>query len=428
MNLIYSKPKSLSTLEAQLRAYSDLSEQDAQRLASVTFNGGPTVPPPITPREHWPHLNEKQLRVAEYRIKRLERAINLAYPLLAAETPDPDGVFTSFLSADYLDYPAGTVATRRRSSFGELVFIDRQFVVRETIITDITPPVSVELTPQAVAGVNAWGELAAKIGELLLRPVVSEIGSAIFAQLFPPGVPAYFDQVYKEFESIVQSVINENKRKELAGSVNAVQDGMITYNTIKRDPPKYEESQRILSTIWEKSLEITNQLKQFPEIGLGLFVVAGGLHLAILQEKAITDRDHENPNDSPWADDLTRKSAEFAPFAIENRHRIISTRANAISPVKFVEDVHLVPGVGPIDYSYWFWQDTILGDVHTYSWRGSCCNPNPQQTANNDRQSRWDNTVGAMTKVLEAVEPTANDWKKVGAEPIPDRAAQAAAV
>jgi hypothetical protein len=60
-------------------------------------------------------------------------------------------VFTSFLSADYLDYPAGTVAARRRSSFGELVFIDTQFVVRESIITDITPPVSVELTPQAGA-------------------------------------------------------------------------------------------------------------------------------------------------------------------------------------------------------------------------------------------------------------------------------------
>ena len=151
MDLIYSKPKSLSTLEAQLRAYSDLSEQDAQRLASETFNGGSTVPPPITPRDHWPHMNEKQLRVAKYRIKRLERAINMAYPLLAAETLDPDGVFTSFLSADYLDYPAGTVAARRRSSFGELVFIDTQFVVRESIITDITPPVSVELTPQAGA-------------------------------------------------------------------------------------------------------------------------------------------------------------------------------------------------------------------------------------------------------------------------------------
>jgi hypothetical protein len=30
------------------------------------------------------------------------------------------------------------------------------------------------------------------------------------------------------------------------------------------------------------------------------------------------------------------------------------------------------------------------------------------------------NTVGAMTNVLAAVEPTANDWKKVGADPIPN--------
>src|SRR5215831_16808433 len=107
--------------------------------------------------------------------------------------------------------------------------------VRETIITDITPPLSVELTPQDGTGAIAWGALAAEIGKSLLRPVASEIGSAIFAKLFPPGVPAYFDQVYKEFENIVQGVINENKRRELNGRVNAVQDGMITYNTIKGD-------------------------------------------------------------------------------------------------------------------------------------------------------------------------------------------------
>lgn len=420
MDLIYSKPKSLSTLEAQLRAYSDVSEQNAQRLASETFNGGPTVPPAITPREDWPHMDEKQLRLAEYRIKRLERAINLAYPLLAGETLDADGMFTSILSADYLDYAAGTVCARRRTSFGELVFVDTQFTVQEAVITETTPPVSVELAPQAAPGVLAWGVLAAEIAKSLLGAVGKEIGSAIFAKLFPPGVPPYFDQVYKEFENIVQGVINENKRRELSGRVNAVQDGMVTYNTIKKDPAKYEESQRILSSLWNESRNLTSELKEFPEIGLGLFVVAGGLHLAILQERAITDGHHKNPNDSPWAEDLIRKVAEFAPFAIENRNRIINTRANAISPVKFVEKTTYIPPAGPVDASYWVWQDTFVGGEYRYPKRRGCCDPDPEQTARNDRQSRWDNTVGAMTRVLEAVEPTANDWKRVGANPIPN--------
>jgi hypothetical protein len=151
-----------------------------------------------------------------------------------------------------------------------------------------------------------------------------------------------------------------------------------------------------------------------------LFVVAGGLHLAIVQEKAITDRDHKNPNDSPWANDLIRKAAEFAPFAIENRNRIINARANAISPVKFVEKTTYIPGGGPIDSSYWFWSDSFVGGEYRYPVRRGCCDPDPQQTANNDRQTRWNNTVGAMTNVLAAVEPTANDWKKVGSDPIPN--------
>ncbi len=419
MDLIYSKPKSLSILEAQLRAYSDLSEQDAQRLASESFNGGPTVPPPITPRDHWPHMNAQQLRVAEYRIKRLERAINQAYPLLATETLDPDGVFTSILSADFLDYPAGTVCARRRTSFGEIFFVDIEFVVRDGVITDSKPPVSAELTPHAGPGALAWGTLALNIASSLIRPLAGEIGSAIFAKLFPPGVPAYFDQVYKEFESIVQGVINENKRRELSGRVNAVQDGMITYNTIKADPPKYEESQRILSTVWNESRTVTSELKEFPEIGLGLFVVAGGLHLAIVQEKAISDKHHKDPNDSPWAEDLIRKAEEFAPFALENHNRIISTRASAISLVKFVQQTSHIPGGGPVDSSYWFWEDTFVGGRYRYPKRRGCCDPDPEQTAHNDRRSRWDSTVGVMTNVLAAVDPAANDWKKVGANPIP---------
>jgi hypothetical protein len=214
-------------------------------------------------------------------------------------------------------------------------------------------------------------------------------------------------------------VINENKRRELSGRVSAVQDGMITYNTIKKDPGKHQESQNLLSTLWNESRIITSELKEFPEIGLGLFVVAGGLHLAILQERAITDKDHKNPNDSPWATDLIRKALEFAPFAIENRHRIINTRANAISPVKFVEQTNHIPGAGPVDASYWFWQDTFVGGSYRYPKRKGCCDPEPEQTARNERQSRWDSTVGAMTRILEAVEPTANDWKRVGANPIP---------
>jgi hypothetical protein len=419
MNLIYSNPKSMSTLEAQLRAYSDLSEAHAQKLASQTFNGGPRVPPSITPRENWPHLDEKERRLVEYRIKRIERAINMGYPLLADETLDANGVFSSFLSADYLDYPAGTVAVRRRSSFGELVFIDTRFAVQESVIVDITPPVIIELTPEiGAAGIN-WGNLAADIGKSLLGSAASAIGSAIFDKLFPPGVPAYFNQVYEQFESIVQGVINENKRKELSAKVNTIQDIMITYNKIKRDPPKYVESQGILETAWKKSVSVTNELKEFNEIGLGLFVVAGGLHLAIVQEKAITDRDHKDPNDSPYAADLIRKAEEFAPFAIEKRNLIISTRANHITPVKYVKDSTFIPGAGPVDSSYYFWRDTFVGDSHTYSTRLPCCGPHPLETAKNDRQARWDSTVGAMTNALAAVVPTAGDWQKVGANPIP---------
>src|SRR5262249_60153080 len=103
--------------------------------------------------------------------------------------------------------------------FGCLFFMAPNFVVRESDTPDIPPPVSVDLTPPGAPG--AWGTLAAEIGKSLLRPLAKEIGSAIFAKLFPPGVPAYFDQVYKEFENIVHGVINEIKQGELGGRGNS---------------------------------------------------------------------------------------------------------------------------------------------------------------------------------------------------------------
>ena len=417
MDLIYSRPESEQTLEAQLRAYSGLSEEEAQRVASTTFHGGPYTPPPLTPRSDWPHMDEKELRLAEYRIKRIERAINESYPLLEGETIQPGGVFSSYLSADYLDYPLGTAAVRRHTSFGELVFIEAQFVIKGTAITETSLPVVLE--PSAEALEFTWGGLAVDIGKGLLGSVVGAIGSAIFEKIFPPGVPPYFDQVYKEFEKIVQGVINETKRKELSGQVASVQDGMITYNTIKRDPSKYQESQGILATIWNDSRYVTNELQQFPEIGLGLFAVSGGLHLAIVQEKALTDRAHKDPNDSQWAAELIRKAQEFQPFAVGNHNRIIGTRANAISEVEFVKHFTNIPMAGPVDDSYWVWKDTFAGDRHTNPAKGSCCDSNPKQSARNDRQARWDSTVGARTHSLAPVIPTADSWRKLGANPIP---------
>ena len=154
--------------------------------------------------------------MVQYRIKRIERAINEGYPLLENETMDPDGVFSSFLSADYLDYPVGTVAVRRRTSFGELVFIDTRFVVRDAAITDTAPPAEAVQLRLATAAFT-WGGLALDITKSLASSIASGIGSSIFEKLFPPGVPAYFDQVYSEFEKIVQGVINETKRRELSG-------------------------------------------------------------------------------------------------------------------------------------------------------------------------------------------------------------------
>jgi hypothetical protein len=421
MQIVYSKPKDMQTLALQLMAYSDMTEEAALRSASEAIHGTTSFPIPLQPREDWPHVPEREMRVIHYRIHRIITAIAESYPLLRGEEMEKDGYFATYLSKDYLHFPVGTVAVRRTTSFGELVFFDNSFVFKDKSITGHHRPIVPDLDSNPNLKVGAaikWGDLAIDIAKSLASSIAGKAGAAIFDKLFPAGVPSYFDEVYTQFERIINKAIAENKRKEISASVSAVQDGMRTYNIIKKDPAKYEQSQQMLSDLWNESRNLVSTIMVFNEVGLGLFSVAGGLHLAILQERAFTDRDHEDPNDSPWAIELLAKANAFAPWAIAEHNKTIKTRGDAITEVKFVQRSVFVPGAGMVDESYYVWEDKIAGDRYTYNKRQGCCDPDPVATSHADRQRRWNDTVVVMTENLKPLIIAAEDWKTMTTMPL----------
>jgi len=422
MHIIYYHSTDMKTLARQLMAYSEISEEAAMQLASEGINRIDHFPIPLQPEGQWPTLPEDQIRIIRYRMHRLITAINQSYPLLEGETIERDGYLATYLAKDYFDYPAGTIVVHRQSSFGDIYFMDSSFSFNgEAILGDPHPEVNSLLLQDnmTIAGAFSWGDLAIDIAKSLAGAVVGKIGSSIFDELFPAGVPPYFDAVYAQFEKIINKSIAENKRKEMSAAVLSIQDGMRTYNRIKMDPPKRKESQDMLSTLWNESRILTNTIKEFNEVGLGLFAVAGGLHLAILQERALTDPDHTDPNTSPWAKDLIAKATEFKNWGNDTRYNTIKTRGDAITEVKLIQKSSFVPGAGPVDSSYYIWEDKLTGERFTYNKRESCCDSNPHGTAKNERQKRWDETVVVMTNNLQPLVVATDNWNKLTAQPLP---------
>lgn len=422
MHLIYYHATDMKTLARQLMTYSELPEEAAMMLASEGINRIEHFPIPLQPKDQWPALPENEMRIVHYRMHRLIMAINRSYPLLEGEVIQDDGYLASYLAKDYADYPAGTVVVRRQTSFGEIYFMDSSFSIREQQIQGNSNPEVGSLLAQPnleLAEDFSWGGLAIDIAKSLASAIAGKIGSSIFDTYFPPGVPPYFDQVYAQFEKIINKSIAENKRKEMSAAVLSIQDGMRTYNRIKADPPKHAESQRILSDLWNESRQLTNNIKEFNEVGLGLFAVAGGLHLAILQERALTDPDHTDPNKSPWATDLIAKAGEFTTWGRTTRQNTLTTRGNAITQVTLVQKSNFIPGAGPVDASYYLWEDKFTGERFTYDKRESCCDSNPRQTALNARQKRWDETVVVMTNSLAPLVTATDNWNKLTSQPLP---------
>jgi hypothetical protein len=422
--LIYAQSKDKKTLADKLVAYSDLPRQEAENLAS-SAGPGPYIPLPLMDASAiLSVLSEEMRRTFRYRSLMLEKAIRWAYPLAIDEELLEDGLLTTCLSEAAIEYPRGTIAVQRKTNLGEILFLDQEFTfdIDSKELVDNRP----DYSPEALAGAQAeafafgWATLGLDIAKGLLGALANKIGSAIFARLFPPGTPAYFEQVYQEFRKIVRQEIEENTIKLLVGEVAAVQTHMFAYANHRRTGNS-DAAQQEIAQAWNRSVLVTSKLLQFPVAGLGPFLTAGGLHLAILQERALRDPTVNDPNDSSWAtiyyDTLAQ---QYLPYVGSQPDKIVRERAAHITPVVFVPKTGGTPW-GPIDESYWLWRDPAYPPPQhrVYPKNGGCCGPNPEARAREAREAHYQMVVKDWTIKLNPVREIASSWQRARETPLP---------
>ena len=425
--LIYARSKDRKTLADKLVAYSDLPRQEAEDFASSAGPGPYVALPLMDSSAILRDLPEETQRIFRHRALMLEEAIRRAYPLAIDEELLEDGLLTTWLSEAAIEYPRGTLAIQRKTTLGEIIFLDQEFTFdidsKELVdnskeLIDNRP----DYSPEALAGAKAeefapgWGDLGLDIAKSLLGALAGKIGSAIFARLFPPSVPSYFEQVYQEFRRIVNQAIEENAIRLLVGDVAAVQTHMSAYAD-HRQRGNSDAARQDLKAAWNRSVEVTSKLRtSFPVAGLGPFLTAGGLHLAIIQERALRDPGVNDPNDSSWAGVYVRTAGDFSSYVGSEHDKIVSDRAKQITPVVFREKMQFVPPYGPTyDHSFWWYEDKLERARREFlrSKRWTL------QLAEDQRTNHYQDRIGKLTRALAPVKETAHHWRVARDRPLP---------
>jgi hypothetical protein len=417
--LIYAQSKDRKTLADKLVAYSDLPRPEAENLAS-SAGPGPYVPLPLMDSSAiLRDLPEETQRIFRHRSLMLEEEIRWGYPLAIDEELLKDGLLTTWLSEAAIEYPRGTIAIQRKTNLGEIIFLNQEFTfdIDSKELVDNRP----DFSPEALAGAQAeefafnWATLGLDIAKSLLGALAGKIGSAIFARLFPPSVPSYFEQVYQEFRKIVRQEIEENSIRLLVGDVAAVQTHMSAYAQHRQRGNRDAAGQALLEA-WNRSVQVTSRLREFPVAGLGPFLTAGGLHLAIIQERALRDTTVNDPNDSSWAEIYVDTAGKFSSYVGSQPDKIVSERAAQITPLTFTERWSHTPW-GPIDGSFWFYADPGWAPplrrqmFRSDGWK--------LQLAKDQRINHHQKVTVPLTNALAPAKETAHHWRVARETPLP---------
>lgn len=93
-------------------------------------------------------------------------------------------------------------------------------------------------------GVN---KIASQLAEALLKGIGGKVGALIFDEIFPTGVPGYFNEVYAEVARIVHKEITDNTIHEVNGKINGTKHWVaITYTNAKDSGERKEELTALL--------------------------------------------------------------------------------------------------------------------------------------------------------------------------------------
>ncbi|WP_250476042.1 hypothetical protein [Caballeronia sp. GAFFF1] len=272
--------------------------------------------------------------------------------------------------------------------------------------------------------------IAVKLSEALLGatdiPGLSAVGTAIIGHLFPSQEkpPSYFTEVYQQIRNIVHEELVANDISNVNNFINGVVSWVrADYSVLKDEPDHKAEAAKNLDNYNNDFFtKVLSVLYAYPEASFSVFLVGAGVHMALLQELALTDAQPASPLESAYVRILRGRADEYVRHVREVWPRIVQKRRDAFS--FNVERTLVTVGwnpdgpLPPDTYYYVSWADATTGQSNrrgaSESERGRVCDEMHAEMA-----ARQQAAVEKLANDLGAPETIATNWERLRQNPLP---------
>ncbi len=286
--------------------------------------------------EDFPKLDHRQKKIFQIKMDCAINEIDTHYPFVLDEKLEND--FFSYLTEPLFNLPTNTPLLKRTTSLSTTFYFFPNLLVKdsglEKVISDIKVDTSKSFqAPQISESVTTT--IVSSLGIGIVKGIGGKIGAEIFNKIFPPGVPSYFGDVYKEITKIVHKEVTEVIINQVDGEINGVQAWVKdTYIPRKNSKVSRKQLSDLLTPFVNKLYtEATYTLMEpeFQNPGFSVFLVASLMHLNLIQEQALVDPDQKDPTKSSFAQTVRKNARTYSNYIEKVYPIIMKERLDAIT-------------------------------------------------------------------------------------------------
>jgi hypothetical protein len=264
-----------------------------------------------------------------------------------------------------------------------------------------------------MAEVLSMAGVATQLGIGLLRGVAGKGGALLIEEFMPAGVPTYFDRVYEEITRIVKAEVQANTVAEIDGHLK----GIVGYVQHEYPSDVRQHPDRALEKLDEYILTLRTDVlgpleeEAFRKPGLSVYLIAGGLHLALLQEQAVRER--TAPGGETYLEPLRRYAADQARAG---RLAWGEVRADRETAVSLEEGRKLRQSGGYAStVQSWYWSDAVSGFKSSRTWEDG----DAKADATAARDERREMVLIDLDARMSRPATTLARWELLGTYPLP---------
>jgi hypothetical protein len=388
-------------------------------LSSIESHGASIS---IAEEKDFPLLKPEQNSAIEARKRCALKDIEKKYPLLSGEVVQAD--FFTFLKSPYNELPINTPVLKRVTNMAETYYLFEGLkIVDGTIeISYTTKPTYTTFEAAPIKSVTV--EIAKNLAGGLVSGIGDKIGALIFDAIFPPGVPSYFDEVYREIRKIVKEEVVSNTIDIINGRINGTQQWVATVYTPRKnqDPPIPREElfdmlKHYVDLLFTEAVGILLE-RGYDKPGFSVFLVAAGMHLALLQEQALVDPHQNDPTKSSFAESVKLTAKRYADHIADIYPQITDDRKNAVEIQHGQHCSYIAHDVVCTDY-YRFHDN--LNKKNGKEWPKDKDHPGSaaRNEAEKDRENYYKIILGELSQNLGDPGAIEDQWRQLVDKPIP---------